>query len=198
MRREDAPAWQSLRRSDRPDIWIRLPRHDWPKSWSNFEEPVLLEQNPYGHPPPVLLWEDNSIKFCWTMDGRKYQTGNACLCIVSKVYSCLYTWMTSNWLEGSRTSVPCRRNSTSKKLPTAFLDHVYSGCTQRECKPNECIIDERRKMFESRISAGATEKLPDWEQRTRSLGPVTWKDMRRDAWNDIASQKNGATVMTSL
>ena len=24
--------------------------------------------------------------------------------------------------------------------PTSFLDHVYLGCTQRECKPNEKIF----------------------------------------------------------
>ena len=47
--------------------------------------------------------------------------------------------------------------------PTSFLDHVYSGCTQRECKPNEKIIGQYNKMFESRISAGATEKIPGWE-----------------------------------
>ena len=41
--------------------------------------------------------------------------------------------------------------------PTSFLDHVCLGCTQRECKPNEIIIEECTKMFESRISAGATE-----------------------------------------
>ena len=46
--------------------------------------------------------------------------------------------------------------------PTSFLDHVYLGCTQRECKPNEKIIGQHNKMFESRISAGATEKLPGW------------------------------------
>ena len=34
--------------------------------------------------------------------------------------------------------------------PTSFLDHVNFGCTQRECKPNEIIVDEYRKMFESR------------------------------------------------
>ena len=26
--------------------------------------------------------------------------------------------------------------------PTSFLDHVYLGCTQRECKPNETIIEK--------------------------------------------------------
>ena len=44
--------------------------------------------------------------------------------------------------------------------PTSFLDHVYSGCTQRECKPNEKIIGQYNEMIESRICAGATEKLP--------------------------------------
>ena len=38
--------------------------------------------------------------------------------------------------------------------PTSFLDHVYLGCTQRERKPNEAIIEQYTKMFESRISAG--------------------------------------------
>ena len=41
--------------------------------------------------------------------------------------------------------------------PTSFLDHVYMGCNQRECKPNEKINETMQKMFESRISAGATE-----------------------------------------
>ena len=43
---------------------------------------------------------------------------------------------------------------------TQFLDQVNLGCTQRECKPNDDLIDEYRQMVESRISAGATEKLP--------------------------------------
>ena len=41
--------------------------------------------------------------------------------------------------------------------PTSFLDHVYLGCTQRECETNKDIVDKFRSMFESRISAGATE-----------------------------------------
>ena len=43
--------------------------------------------------------------------------------------------------------------------PTSLLDDMYLGSTQRECKPNETNIDKSRKMFESRISAKATEKL---------------------------------------
>ena len=44
--------------------------------------------------------------------------------------------------------------------PTSFLDHVYLGCTQRQCEISKYIVDNYRAMFESRISAGETEKLP--------------------------------------
>ena len=43
--------------------------------------------------------------------------------------------------------------------PTSFLDHVYSGCTQRECQTSKDIVDNYRSMYESEISAGTTEKL---------------------------------------
>ena len=29
--------------------------------------------------------------------------------------------------------------------PTSFLDHVYLGCTQRECKPNAIITNGHRE-----------------------------------------------------
>ena len=51
--------------------------------------------------------------------------------------------------------------------PTSFLDRVYLGCTQRECKTSNEIVANYRDMFESRISAGAKEKLP-----TRALGKL--------------------------
>ena len=44
--------------------------------------------------------------------------------------------------------------------PTSFLDDVYLGCTQRQCEISKDIVDNYRTMFESRISAEGTEKLP--------------------------------------
>ena len=44
--------------------------------------------------------------------------------------------------------------------PTSFLDHVYLGCTQRQCEISKDIVDNYRTMFESRISAVRTENLP--------------------------------------
>ena len=44
--------------------------------------------------------------------------------------------------------------------PTSFLDHVFLGCTQRQCEISKDVVDNYRTMLESRISAGANEKLP--------------------------------------
>ena len=44
--------------------------------------------------------------------------------------------------------------------PKSFLDHVYLVCTQRECPISKDIGDNCRAMFESRISAVWTEKIP--------------------------------------
>ena len=44
--------------------------------------------------------------------------------------------------------------------PTSFLDHVYLGCTQRQCEISKDIVDNYRTILESRISAAGTEKLP--------------------------------------
>ena len=47
--------------------------------------------------------------------------------------------------------------------PTSFLDHVYLGCTQRQCEISKDIVDNYRTMFGSRISAEGTEKIPSSE-----------------------------------
>ena len=62
--------------------------------------------------------------------------------------------------------------------PTSYLDHVYLGCTQRDCKISKDIVDNDRTMVESKISAGTTEKLPCSE----NLNISSWSyDMQRDA-----------------
>ena len=44
--------------------------------------------------------------------------------------------------------------------PTSFLDHVYLGCTQRQCQISKDIVDKLQNQFDSRISAGGVEKSP--------------------------------------
>ena len=58
VRMEDAPRLLKIPKSECPHIWIRLPRHKWPKSWANIEDPVVpLDRNLHGYPSAGLLWE---------------------------------------------------------------------------------------------------------------------------------------------
>ena len=43
--------------------------------------------------------------------------------------------------------------------PTSFLDHVFLGCTQRQCEISKDIVDTYRTMLESRISAGESREI---------------------------------------
>ena len=74
--------------------------------------------------------------------------------------------------------------------PTSFLDHVYLGCTQNECKSNETIIEEYRQKFESRISAGCTKKLLVWENphaKTVASPYDTEGHAQKMRWRNIAN-----------
>ena len=53
---EDAPTSLKIPKSECPDIWTRLPKHNWPKSWSSMEDPVLpLKRNLNGHPSGLTV-----------------------------------------------------------------------------------------------------------------------------------------------
>ena len=44
VKMEDAHKLFKIPKSECPDIWIRLPRHNWAKSWSSMEDPVVQEE----------------------------------------------------------------------------------------------------------------------------------------------------------
>ena len=67
---EDAPKLLKIPKSQSPDMWIRPPRHKWPKSWSSMEDPIVpLERNLYGHLLAGLLcerqFEKILLKYGW-------------------------------------------------------------------------------------------------------------------------------------
>ena len=80
-----------------------------------------------------------------------------------KHFSCLCMW-TIFKLAGKKQNIAPMWKVLMKEVdlgePTSFLDHVYLGCTQRECQTSKDIVDNYRNMFEYKISAGAQETLP--------------------------------------
>ena len=160
---EDVLRMLRIPKSECPDIWIRLPRLQWPMSWSNIEDTVVpLERQLYGHLLAGLLWE-RQFEVPLGLGWEKVPNWE-CFFIENKDYSCWFAWMT--WLERCRIWLPCVRKWWKHLIWTNQLHFLieYLGCTRRKCKPKEVIIDEHAKMYESRNSAGATEKLPGWEK----------------------------------
>ena len=82
---EDAPKLLKILKSECPDIWIRLPRHKWPESWSSMEDPVVpLERNLYGHLLAGLSWERKFDKILLKYGWRRFPIENACSYTVKK------------------------------------------------------------------------------------------------------------------
>ena len=103
----------------------------------------------------VILWQDyygngNLRKSYWNMAGRRFPIGNVSLYIEKKdLFLSVYVdEKKKNWLERNR--ILTQRGKYSWKTliwenPTSFLDHVYLGCTQRECQISRNIADNYRK-----------------------------------------------------
>ena len=161
---EDAPSLLKIPKGECPDIWIRLPENKWPKSWSSMEDPVVpLERNLYGHPLGGLLWERHFEKVLLEHGWEKVPNWK---CIFGNHEKGLFlsVYVDDIQLAEKKQNIDPMWKILMKDVdlgdPTSFLDHVYLGCTQRECPTSKDIVDNYRNMFESKISAGSEEKLP--------------------------------------
>ena len=132
VKMKDSPSLFKMPKSECPDIWIRLPKHKWPKSWSSMEDPVVpLERNLYGHPLAGLLWERQFEKVLLKYGWEKVSNWE-CLFVHRSSYLCM--WMTSNWLSKKQNIDPMwevLNKEVDLGEPTSFLDHVYLGCTSK-------------------------------------------------------------------
>ena len=122
------------------------------KSWSDIEDPVVLfDRNLYEHPFAGLLWVLK--KFCWNLDGEK-EPNWECKFVHRKQVLFLSKNVDDIEMAGEKQNMAPMWKKLMKNVdldePTSFLDHVYLGCTQRECKPTEIITEGYKEMFESR------------------------------------------------
>ena len=164
VKMEDAPKLLKFHKSECPDIWIRLPRHKWPKSWSSMEDPVVpLERNLYGHLLAGLLWERQFEKVLLKHGWEKIPNWE-CLFDHREKGLFLSVDVVDIKFAGKKQNLDPMWKVLNKEVdlgePTSFLDHVYLACAQRQCEVSKDIVDNYRTMFESRISAEGVEKLP--------------------------------------
>ena len=135
---EDAPELLKIPKSECPDTWIRPPKHKWPKSWSSVEDPVVpLEKNLYGHPLAGLLWERQFEKVLLQHGWDKVPNWE-CLFVNRARGLFLSVYVDDIKLAGKTENIEPTWKILMEDVdlgePTSFLDHVYLGCTQRECQ----------------------------------------------------------------
>ena len=180
---------ENSRKSECPDLWIRLPKHKWPKSWFSMEDPVVpLERNLYGHLLAGFLRERQFEKVVLEHGWEKFPN-----------CECLFV----NRDKGRFLSVYVDDTKTGRQETEHQSDlessHARSWFGRTDIVPWPCLFGlystrlSNKNMFESRISAGAMEncqKQKPWRNlmpKRYLHGPMTWKVMPRNAWKDFAN-----------
>ena len=137
----------------------------------------------------VSCGKDSSRKICWNLDGEKVPTweglfGNRNQGLFLSVY------VDDTKTAGTKQNVAPMWKTCMKHVdldePTSFLDHLYLGCTRRECKPNEIIIEYRVCTTNFCCSNRKITRVGENLTQRRLRGPTTWKDMLKNALRDVA------------
>ena len=144
---------------------------------------VPLEQNLYGHPLAGLLWERQFEKILLQHGWEKVSNWE-CLFVHREKGLFLSVYVDDIKLAGKKQNIDPMWKVLMKEVdlgePTSCLDHVYLGCTKRECQTSKDIVDNYRNMFESKICDGATEKLLCSEKLGANISSWSY-DMERHA-----------------
>ena len=155
------------------------------------EDPVVpLERNLYGHPLAGLLWERQFEKILLKHGWEKIPNWE-CLFVHREKGLFLSVYVDDIKLAGKKQNLDPMWKLLNKEVdlgePTSFLDHVYFGCTQRQCQISKDIVDNYRTMFESRISAGEQKNYHSLKIFVFLHGLMTWRVMQRNVWSDLVS-----------
>ena len=126
VRLEDAHKLLKIPKSECPDIWIRLPRHKWLKSWSSMEDPVIpSERNLYGHPLARLLWERQFEKVLLKHGWVKIPNCD-CLFVHREKGLFLSVYVDDIKLSGKKILIRCGNYSTKKLIWEN--QHFFGSC----------------------------------------------------------------------
>ena len=143
--------------------------HDkWPKSWSSMEDPVVpVERNLYGHPLAGPLWERQFEKILLKHGWEKIPNCE-CLFVHREKGLFLSVYVDDKKLGCKETKSWSDVETTQQR--SRFVRNQHLSCImytwdalKRQCEISKDIVDNYRAMFESRVSAGETEKLSYFE-----------------------------------
>ena len=125
---------------------------------------VPPERNSHGDPLAGLLWERQFEEVLLGPGWEKYRIGE-CLFVHRKQGFVLSVYVDDIKIAGRKHKYGSHVDQIDETCPS-WRTHITC-----ECKPNEIIVEEYTKVFESRNSAGAPEKL-------RRVGETSRKNSR--------------------
>ena len=133
---EDAPRLLTIPKSECPDVWILLPRHKWPIScgkiisWTKFVRSTISR---------IAMGMTIRRSFFRTWMGENSDLGMHVRSSETSDISVSICGWDDIKMTGKKQNVAPMWKKLMENVdidePTSFLDHVYLGCTQRECKP---------------------------------------------------------------
>ena len=148
---------------------------------------------------------DSSKLFCWSLDGKKYRIGNVWF-VFRKQGLFLSVYADGIKMAGREQKMAPMWKKWMKLVnlgepPSSFLDYVKMGCIQRECNPNESIVDEYRKHVRIKDSCRSNGKLHVSEKSDANIS--SWScDMEGNAKKCVdryceLANKNNSTATQS-
>ena len=185
VKMEDAHKILKIPESKCPDIWIRLPQHKWPESWSSIEDPVVpLERDLYGHPLAGLLLERHFEKLLLKHGWEKIPNWE-CLFVLREKGLFLSVYVDDIKLTGKKQSLDPMWKVLNKEVdlgePTSSLDHVYLGCTQRQCEMSKDMV-YNYEFPQEELKSFHTLRIFVFLH-----GLMIWLVMQRSLWNVFVS-----------
>ena len=125
-----------------------------------------------------------------SLNEQQTRTGRPVICASSSNSSEWNTddkWSSQVWKSGEMLGA--RNTSIEENRPASFLDHVYFGCTQRECKTSKDILNIIRICSNHEFLMEELRNCQVGRNLTRiqSLGLVIWKVTRRNLWKGVAN-----------
>ena len=182
---EDAPWLLNIPKSARPDLWIRLPRHKWPKSRWSIEDPVVpLERTLYGHPLAGLVCERKLKEVLLGLGWEKVPNWE-CVFVHRKqgLFLSKYVDEYGSHVEEIDETCGFRRTNTIS-WPRKFEDELnvkvkrtrVSLTNMEKCSNHDFLLQQ----------LNCYQGVKNLAQR-RSHGRTTWKDMLRNALREIAN-----------
>ena len=177
-------------KSECPWKWIRLPRHKWPKSWSNIEDSVfLLERNLYGHPLAGLLWEWQFEEILMELGGEKAPSWE-CLSVYRKqglflsvhVDDIQNDWKNAEFEHHEEDIDETGRSWRTNIISWPCVYEMFSTWMQTERKYYWRLQEDVRITN----FCWKLKKLPGWEKPHASqLLAWTIKTSRRRSWRQL-------------